>query len=195
MRAALATFRSGLGSGVDSGSRTLSVFLGVVVLGLFAAAAATALDAGAIMRWAREVFGVTFLIALSALVITALHCWRRLEAPVAIGAAVGAVAGAALDAARLETGLHAANGIATLALTYTLLGISLGIGSLAGHDLGPETIQVVIGELTRHFSMAFMTTVVGLPASAVLRAMLMIKTRRIEARAAAPRSLIAGDGS
>ncbi len=195
MRAALATFCSGLGSGVESGSRTLSVFLGVVVLGLFAAAAATSLDAGDIMRWAREVFGVTFLLALSALVITALHCWMRLGAPVAIGAAIGAVVGAAVDAARFETGLQAANGIATLALTYTLLGISLGIGSLAGHDLGPETIQVVIGELTRHFSMAFMTTVVGLPTSAVLRAMLMIKTRRFEARAAAPRSLIAGDGS
>ncbi len=187
MRAARATFRSGLGSGLESGSRTLSLFLGVVVLGLFAAAAATSLDAGAIMRWAREVFGVTFLVALSALVITALHCWMRLEAH--------AVVGAAVDATRFETGLQAANGIATLALTYTLLGISLGIGSLAGHDLGPETIQVVIGELTRHFAMAFMTTVVGLPTSAVLRAMLMIKTRRIEARAAAPRSLIAGDGS
>ena len=192
MRAALG---SGLGSGLESGSRTLSVFLGVVVLGLFAAAAATSLDAGDIMRWARQVFGVTFLIALSALVVTALHCWRRLAAPVAIGAAIGAVAGAALDAARLETGLQAANGIATLALTYTLAGISLGIGSLAGHDLGPETIQAVIGDLTRHFSMAFMTTVVGLPISAVLRAMLMIKTRRIEARAVAPRSLIARDPS
>ena len=54
----------------------------------------------------------------------------------------------------LETGLQAANGIATLALTYTLLGISLGIGSLAGHELGPETIQAVIRDLTRHFSMA-----------------------------------------
>ncbi len=195
MRAARATFRSGLESGLESGSRTLSVFLGVVVLGLFAAAAATSLDAGDIMRWAREVFGVTFLAALSALVITALHCWMRLEAPVAIGAAIGAVVGAAVDATRFETGLQAANGIATLALTYTLLGISLGIGSLAGHDLGPETIQAVIGDLTRHFAMAFMTTVVGLPISAALRAMLMIKTRRIEAHAVAPRPLMAGDGS
>ncbi len=179
MRAALSTF----GSGLEAGSRTLSVFLGVVVLGLFAAAVATSLDAGDIMRWARQVFGVTFLIALSALVVTALHCWMRLAADTT------------LDAARLETGLHAANGIATLALTYTLAGISLGIGSLAGHDLGPETIQAVIGDLTRHFAMAFMTTVVGLPISAVLRAMLMIKTRRIEAHAVAPRPLMAGDGS
>jgi len=137
MRAAFASLGAGLGSGLDAGSRTVSFFLGVVVLGLFAAVAATALDAGDVMRWAREVFGVTFLVALAALVITALHCWMRLE-----------VNGAA-DAARLETGLHAANGIATLALTYTLLGISLGIASLAGHDLGPETIQAVIRDLTR----------------------------------------------
>ncbi len=183
MRAALATFCSGLGSDLGSGSRTLSLFLGVVVLGLFAAVAATSLGAGDIMRWARQVFGVTFLIALSALVVTALHCWMRLAAREAV------------DAARLETGLQAANGIATLALTYTLLGISLGIGSLAGHDLGPATIQAVIGDLTRHFSMAFMTTVVGLPISAVLRAMLMIKMRRIEAHAVAPRSHIARDPS
>ncbi len=175
MRAALTT--------LDSGSRTLCCFLGVVVLGLFAAAAATSLDAGDIMRWVREVFGVTFLVALSALVVTALHCWMRLKAS------------GAVDAARLEIGLQAANGIATLALTYTLLGISLGIGSLAGHDLGPETIQAVIRGLTRHFSMAFMTTVVGLPTSAVLRALLMVKTRQIEAHAAAPRSLIAEDDS
>ena len=183
MRAALATFCSGVGSGFESGSRTLSFFLGVVVLGLFGAAAATSFDAGDIMRWAREVFGITFLLALSALVVISLHCWMRLEAHEAV------------DAARLETGMQAANGIATLALTFTLLGISLGIGSLAGHDLGPDTIQAVIRDLTKHFSMAFMTTVVGLPTSAALRAMLMIRMRRIEARAATPRPLIAGDGS
>lgn len=175
MRAAL--------SALDSGSRTLSCFLGVVVLGLFGAAMATSLDAGDIMRWAREVFGVTFLVALSVLVVVALHCWTRLKA------------GGAVDAARLETGLQAANGVATLALTYTLLGISLGIGGLAGQELRPDTIQLVIQGLTRHFSMAFMTTVVGLPISAVLRAMLMVTARRIEARRTAPTSLISGDAT
>ncbi len=175
MRAAL--------SALQSGSRTLSFFLGVVVLGLFAAAMATPLDAGDIMRWAREVFGVTFLVALSALVVTALHSWLRLSA------------GGTVDAARLELGLQAANGIATLALTYTLLGISLGIGGLAGQELGPDTIQSVIQGLTRHFSMAFMTTVVGLPTSAVLRAMLMVTTRRIESRRPGQRPAITGDAT
>ena len=191
MRAALGA----VGSGMESGSRTLSFFLGVVVIGLFAAAAATSLDAGDIMRWAREVFGVTFLVALSALVVVALHCWMRLEARVSIGGATGGATGTVVDPARLESGLQAANGIATLALTFTLLGISLGIGSLAGHDLGPDTIQAVIRDLTRHFSMAFMTTVVGLPTSAALRAMLMIRMRRIEARAVTPRPLISGESS
>jgi hypothetical protein len=170
-------------SALDAGSRTMSYFLSIVVLGLFGAAMTTALDPGDIMRWAREAFGITFLVALSALVIVSLHCWTRLSA------------GEAVDAARLETGLHAANGIATLALTYTLLGISLGIGSLAGHDLNPDTIQLVIRNLTGHFSMAFLTTVVGLPTSAVLRAMLMITTRRLEASGSAPRSAIVGDPS
>jgi len=168
---------------LDSGSRTMSYFLGIVVLGLFGAAMTTAFDPGDIMRWAHEVFGVTFLVSLSALVIISLHSWTRLSA------------GETVDAMRLETGLHAANGIATLALTYTLLGISLGIGSLAEHDLSPDTIQPVIRDLTGHFSMAFLTTVVGLPTSAVLRAVLMITTRRLEARGSAQRSTTAESSS
>ena len=56
-------------------------------------------------------------------------------------------------------------------------------------------IQAVIRDLTRHFSMAFLTTVVGLPVSAVLRAMLMIGARRIEARDVALRPLVTGDVS
>ena len=73
-----------------------------------------------------------------------------------------------------ETGEHAANAVATLALTYTLLGISLGIGTLADQELTPQTIQPVIRGLTEHFSLAFMTTVVGLPTAAILRAIVAI---------------------
>ena len=80
----------------------------------------------------------------------------------------------------VEIGLHAAGGIATLALTFTLLGISLGIGSLSDQTLSPETIQEVIKGLTEHFSMAFMSTVVGLPVSAALRAVLLVTRSRIE---------------
>ena len=73
-----------------------------------------------------------------------------------------------------EAGLQAANGIATLALTYTLLGISLGIGTLAEQELTPETVRHVIRGLTSQFSLAFMTTVVGLPTAAILRTLLVV---------------------
>jgi len=61
-----------------------------------------------------------------------------------------------------------------LALTYTLLGISLGIGGLAEQTLTPDTVQEVIRSLTAKFSLAFLTTVIGLPTAALLRAILMV---------------------
>ena len=63
------------------------------------------------------------------------------------------------------------------------LGISLGIGSLAGQDLTPDTIQSVIRTMTANFSLAFMTTVIGLPVSALLRSLLIVtdaRNRRIK---------------
>jgi len=74
----------------------------------------------------------------------------------------------------------------TLALTYTLLGISLGIGTLAGQELTPETVRGVIQDLTANFSRAFLTTVIGLPVSAALRAVLVVThgRRRMAASAA-----------
>ncbi len=58
----------------------------------------------------------------------------------------------------------------------------LGIGSLAEQGLSPETVQSVVRELTRHFSLAFLTTVLGLPTSAALRALLLVTEARLEAR-------------
>ena len=78
--------------------------------------------------------------------------------------------------------MHAANGVATLGLTYTLLGISLGIAALSQQQLTPHTVQDVIAQLTRHFSMAFLTSVVGVPTAAALRAMIMVTETRIAAR-------------
>ena len=96
----------------------------------------------------------------------------------------GAGANAAERDYWFAVGMQAANGVTTLALTFTLLGISLGIGSLAGQTLTPETVQTVIRDLTANFSLAFMTTVVGLPVSAGLRALLVIsfKTPNSEER-------------
>lgn len=168
---------------LDSGSRAVSLLLGSLAIGLAVAAIATSSSAAEITDWAGEVLGWTFVGLLTTLAFIVLYSWVRLLREGTTPA----------NEVWLETGVQAANGVTTLALTFTLLGISLGIGSLANQDLGPETIQVVIRDLTGHFSMAFLTTVVGLPVSAVLRAMLMIRTKRIEARATAPTIIIAGD--
>jgi hypothetical protein len=178
MRAVLAS--------VSAGGRAFSYGLGILACTLALAAAITSIEVADIADWALDVFGVTFLVVYGGLSLTVLFCWTR------------QYQSAGDPVARhiwLTAGLHAAGGVATVALTYTLLGISLGIGSLAGHELGPDTIQPVIRDLTRHFSMAFLTTVVGLPVSAVLRAMLMVTARRIETAGAAPTILIAGDES
>ena len=79
----------------------------------------------------------------------------------------------------LETGLNLSGGITTLALTFTLLGISLGIGGLAEQELTPDTVQNVIRDLTAQFSLAFMTTVIGLPTAALLRGALLITHARL----------------
>jgi hypothetical protein len=73
-----------------------------------------------------------------------------------------------------ETGLQVSNLISTLALTYTLLGISLGIGELSSSKLDIDTINQTISKLTQQFSMAFMTSVIGLPLSGLLRSILII---------------------
>ena len=67
-----------------------------------------------------------------------------------------------------------ANSISTLALTFTLLGISIGIGELAMSKLDINSINETIGKLTNKFSMAFLTSVIGLPLSSLLRSILII---------------------
>ena len=86
----------------------------------------------------------------------------------------------------LEAAVHLAGGVATVALTYTLLGISLGIGTLAGQPVNAETVQSIIGDLTSHFSLAFMTTVIGLPVSAALRAVIHITDTYLKSTSAIP---------
>ncbi len=150
----------------DTGSRALSLLLGGTVVGLAVITAATHMTADELARRATDVFGLTFIGVLGGLVLTALYCWVRMIAT--RGRRVW-----------LEAGLQAANGITTLALTYTLLGISLGIGTLAEQQLGPETVQGIIRDLTAQFSMAFLTTVIGLPLAAVLRALLLVGHARL----------------
>lgn len=153
---------------LDTGSRAVSYLLGCLAIGLAFAAAATSHSAGEITDWAGQVLGWTFVSLLASLILICLFSWVRLLHD-----------GSTPETdVWLESGIQAANGVTTLALTFTLLGISLGIGSLAGQDLTPDTIQSVIRKMTANFSLAFMTTVIGLPVSALLRSLLIVTDAR-----------------
>ncbi len=150
---------------IDTVSQTTSFMLGGLVIASAFVVMATSTSLDDIASWAWDVLGLTFAGVLGGLVFVALFCWIKVGKAKKSGAEIQPW---------LTAGVQSANGIATLALTYTLLGISLGIGSLAGQELTPDTIQVVIRSLTENFSMAFMTTVVGLPTSAFLRSLLLV---------------------
>ena len=166
------------------GSRALSYLLGISVLGLAAGVALTEVRITDIIVWSDKIFGGLFLGLFCGLVYLAILAIVR-------------VSGRALTEPGVrswfEAGVQSATAIATPALAYTLLGISLGIGSLAGQDLNPDTVSGIIRVLTENFSMAFMTTVVGLPVSAVLRAVLLVAYSRSEERARIPSSPLVGD--
>ena len=148
-----------------SGSQAASYLMGAIVLAAAGLAAVWSLRIQDIASWAFDVLGAGFVGLLTLLVLATAYCLVQLRR-----------ARTDVDAADfwLMTGVQLAAGVATLALTYTLFGISLGIGSLAGQGLTPETVQGVIRDLTASFSLAFMTTVVGLPLSAVLRTTLVV---------------------
>ncbi len=153
---------------LDTGSRAVSFLLGSLVIGLAFAALATSSSAAEITDWAGQVLGWTFVFLLASLIFICLFSWVRLLRDGTTPA----------TEVWLQAGVQAANGVTTLALTFTLLGISLGIGSLAGQDLTPDTIQSVIRKMTANFSLAFMTTVIGLPISALLRSLLIVTDAR-----------------
>ena len=157
---------------VNAGCRGLSLFLGIITLALTLAVVLTGKTFDGVTGWAINIFGMSFLFLLSLLFLFVCFSWVHM---------IDARYRPADRAVWTEAAEHAANGTATLALTYTLLGISLGISSLADQELNTDTIQTVIGGLTGHFSQAFMTTVVGLPMSAVLRALIAITEARLRA--------------
>jgi len=150
---------------IATGSQAASYLMGTFVLIGAGLAAVWSLQVDDIVGWAFDVLGSGFVGLLTSLVLATTYCLVRLLR-----------AGDDAEAADfwLVAGVQLASGVATLALTYTLFGISLGIGSLAGQGLTPETVQGVIRDLTASFSLAFMTTVIGLPLSAALRTLLVI---------------------
>lgn len=152
------------------GSQTASYMLGGLALITAIVVAIAARDTAEIAHWALDVLGAGFLFLLGSLIFVTLFSLVRM---------VQYRSTAGDRDFWCEVGMQAANGVTTLALTFTLLGISLGIGSLAGQALTPETVQGVIRDLTANFSLAFMTTVIGLPVSALLRAVLAIARGRM----------------
>ncbi len=148
-----------------TGSQAASYFMGALVLAAAGLAAVWSLQIEDIAGWAFDVLGAGFVGLLTLLVLGTFYCLVQLRR----ARGDGEVADFWFLA-----GVQLASGVATLALTYTLFGISLGIGSLAGQGLTPETVQGIIRELTASFSLAFMTTVIGLPLSAVLRTILVV---------------------
>ena len=165
MRARAGVDMRALAGVIGTGSQAASYLMGAVVLGAAGLAALWSLQIGDIASWAFDVLGAGFIGLLTVLVLATAYCLVQLHR--------------VRDDAEaadfwLIAGVQLAGGVATLALTYTLFGISLGIGTLAGQGLTPETVQNVISDLTASFSLAFMTTVVGLPLSAALRTILVI---------------------
>jgi len=154
---------------IATGPRAFSYMLGATVVAVAVAASISSTSLPEIVDWAERIFGVTFLAVAGGLVFIAVYSWTRIiERPG--------------DRVWLEVGFQAANGVTTLALTYTLLGISLGVGSMAENELSADTVQTVVRNLTAQFSMAFLTTVVGLPLSAVLRTLLLVTHARQQQR-------------
>lgn len=152
---------------LDNTSRAASYLMGALAVALAVAVFMTSNSVADIANWLREVLGWSFLVLLTSLVFLVFFSWVRMFQ-----------LKGARDEVWFETGVQAANGVTTLALTFTLLGISLGIGTLAGQELTPETIQPVIQKMTANFSLAFMTTVVGLPISALLRSLIIVTYAR-----------------
>lgn len=178
---------------IGLGGRAIAVMLGSVVILMAGLSFSNDLAAADIFIWSIDVLGFGFITLTMLLVLVSVFSSLK------IYETKGQVASDHIDAFRRKwmlSGLQACNGIATIALTFTLLGISLGIGSLSDGGLTPETVNDIIADLTNHFSMAFMTSVIGLPLSAVLRTMLiLINTTTINSDAPAPHShhIIAGE--
>lgn len=154
---------------VKTMSNKVPMFMPIVGLSIISLAAisyVTELPLSGILVWLDRFFSSAFIGIYTLLVALGGYALVQLKQP---------------DSADYwqEVGLQSGNAIASLALTFTLLGISLGIGSLSEQPLNPENIQLIISGLTKQFSMAFMTTVIGLPTATILRALISIKYQKI----------------
>ena len=140
--------------------------LGLIIISLALVSYFTELPLTEIFSWIERFFSSFFVAIYSLLVALGIYAIMQLKQ-------------ANYASYWQEVGLQAGNAIATLALTFTLLGISLGIGTLAEQPLTSDNVQMMISGLTKQFSMAFMTTVIGLPTATVIRALISIKYHKV----------------
>ena len=147
----------------NQSSQAISIFLGCILISLVFFVYLTENEPFEVFNMATSILGSTFILLISLLTFFSIICITN-------------VITLKLYEKKLwfETGIQLSNLISTIALTYTLLGISLGIGELSSSKLDVDTINETISKLTEQFSMAFMTSVVGLPLSGVLRSILII---------------------
>jgi len=157
---------------IPSFLKLLGMILGVIVIVLAAASYMTNMTLADLLSYVEKVFSYSFVLLFVPLAVFAAY-------------AIALINRKSINQEQkvfwFEIGQQAANGMSTLALTFTLLGISVGIGTLSKQSLTPDTVNDVIAVLTQQFSMAFMTTVVGLPAATLSRALLaisMVKPQR-----------------
>ena len=147
----------------NQSSQAISVVLGTLIMVLLIYVLITNNEPTFVFNWLMSVLGDTFIVILLFLTITSLICIINVYS---------------VETSKkklwFESGLQLSNLISTIALTYTLLGISLGIGELSASKLDVNTINQTISKLTEQFSMAFMTSVIGLPLSAILRSIIVI---------------------
>ena len=160
--------------------RLMFYMVGGVVILLAAASYLSDQRISDLLRWVEQIFGISYALIYGALLGAGVFAWGRLSRP--------------NDRAFwFELGCQAAGGIATLSLTFTLLGISLGVGSLSEKTIDVDSIQTIIQEITRHFSTAFMTTVVGLPTANMLRAALALRKVKLDQTQQTRHKLLLGE--
>lgn len=144
---------------------TIFKALGVALIALAMTSYITKMTFLDLLHYAEQIFSYTFISLFVPLVLCAVYAITVLHRQ---------DVNKAQKIFWYEVGQQSANGIATLALTFTLLGISVGIGTMSKQSLTPESVNQVIATLTQQFSMAFMTTIVGLPTATLCRALLSI---------------------
>ena len=66
-------------------------------------------------------------------------------------------------------GPHAANGVATISLVFTLIGICSGIGIIGQVTSDGSQSLPSLADMSTRFQQAFATTIIGLPLAAFLR--------------------------